>query len=158
MSKTINLTQDKVATVDDGDYEWLNKWKWYYSNVGYACRDIRINGKRTCVLMHRLINSTPMGMETDHINCNGLDNRRCNLRSCNKSQNQMNREKAINRSSGEKGVYWKDSRKKWTAKIMINYKEFYLGDYKNIEDAINAYNKKALELFGEFTYKKELTK
>src|SRR3990167_10859282 len=79
--KRIKLTQGKFAIVDNEDFEWLNQWKWHYNNSdGYAYRTKvfrRINGKqpKEHISIHRLINKTPKGMETDHINHNRLDNR-----------------------------------------------------------------------------------
>jgi len=72
--KRIKLTQEKVALVDDADFEFLNQWKWFYHQTGYA--------KSCHRYMHRLINKTPKGFHTDHINRNKLDNRKSNLRYC----------------------------------------------------------------------------
>jgi hypothetical protein len=88
MTKMIPLTQGKFALVDDEDFEWLNQYKWRLRN-GYAGRDSSILlGPRRNILMHREVAGTPEGLFTDHANGNKLDNRRCNLRICNKSQNR----------------------------------------------------------------------
>ena len=150
--KEIELTQGKVAIVDDEDYEWLSRWKWYYGN-GYAVRhSTRFLGRKH-IFMHREILGTPDGMETDHINRDCLDNRRENLRACNGSQNRMNTSIPITNKSGYKGVVWNASRKKWQAQIGINYRRKYLGLYNTASAASDAYNKAALELFGEFVQK-----
>ena len=148
--KTIELTQGKVTIVDDDDFERLNQWKWRYNTNGYAIRSIsRKPGKRT-IRMHREIIGTPDGMETDHINCNKLDNRKENLRFCNRSQNEANRFKYNNNTSGRKGICWNKDRQKWVAQIQVNGKGVYLGRFTDIEDAAKAYEKAATEYFGEF--------
>lgn len=153
--KTIILTKGKFATVDDEDYNFLNQWKWHYQNAGYACRAEWIgiiNGieKSKCILMHRIILNTPSDKHTDHINGNRLDNRRCNLRICNRKENQRNQLKQKNTSSKYKGVYWDKTKNKWFAGIKINRKTKYLGRWKNEEQAAWAYNKAAKKYFGEF--------
>lgn len=82
----------KFVLVDDQDYEYLNRWKWFLNNHGYVARNMyttdhegRIKHKNE--RMHRIIMQTPVGMETDHINGNKIDNRRENLRICTRSQN-----------------------------------------------------------------------
>jgi len=96
--------------VDDEDYEYINRWKWYIfkgTNTFYATRTLpRVNGKHLNINMHRVILQTPDGMYVDHINGNGLDNRGVNLRNCTRSQNQHNRGKSRNNTSGYKGVSW----------------------------------------------------
>ena len=94
--KEIKLTQGKVALVDDRDYEALNCFKWYVTNPiktrSYAVRSQQISPNvREKLRMHRVILQTPHGLLTDHINGNGLDNRRENLRIVTSSQNSMNR-------------------------------------------------------------------
>lgn len=154
--KEIPLTQGKVALVDAEDYDWLNQWKWYASKQKngsfYAMRRIKENGKRFPVLMHRIIIKTPKNMETDHINRNGLDNRKYNLRICTNSQNQMNRGKPKNNKSGYKGVYWNKKDKRWRAEIMVNQHLNFLGNFSMKEDAALAYNKAAIKHYGEFAY------
>jgi hypothetical protein len=153
--KEIKLTQDKVTIVDDSDYEWLSRHKWLCDNIGYAARDTYGEGKRKRVFMHRVIMETPDDMETDHINRNKLDNRRVNLRTCTRSQNVANTGIRRDNTSGRKGVSWDKSENKWRATININNKYIQIGRYKNIDDASEAYNKKAIELFGEFAYREE---
>lgn len=152
--KEIKLTQGKFALVDDEDFEWLNQWKWHVikgkSGMLYAERSIRNNGKRINFLMHREIIKTPKGMNTDHENRNGLDNRRDNLRYCTKSQNAMNTEKNKDNKSGYKGVGWHKLSQKWRARITVKGKEKYLGLFDAPQEAAIIYNKKAIELFGEF--------
>ena len=87
MTKIIALTQGKVALVDDEDFEWLNHWKWHAVNFRgayYAARAPRKNeaATPTNIYMHRLIAGIDTGLETHHLNSDGLDNRRSNIRVC----------------------------------------------------------------------------
>jgi hypothetical protein len=153
--KEIILPNNKVALVDDDDYEYINQWKWHCNTDGYAVRNIWIRNeanKKVCrgISMHRTIAKTPKGMETDHINHQILDNRRSNLRICTNSQNHINLKKTNNKTSGVRGVSWGKKEKHWRAQIELNGKKYYLGIFNNIEDAAVAYKSKAIELFGEF--------
>jgi hypothetical protein len=103
--------------------------------------------------MHRLILNTPDDMEVDHINLNGLDNRRCNIRNCTRSQNVENTSVRRDNNSGKKGVGWKKSNQKWIARINQNGKHIHIGCYDNLDEAADAYYKKSVELFGEFAYR-----
>lgn len=150
MSKEIKLTRNKVAIVDDEDYEELNKVKWYCSPQGYAVRSIIIDNKKLRLQMHRIINKTPDTHDTDHINGNKLDNRKCNLRTVTVLENRQNSFKYSNNKSGYKGVWFHKYRKKWVAEIKINKEKCYIGIYKNINDVARAYNEYALKYFGEF--------
>lgn len=141
--KKIKLTKNNFAIVDDEDFDYLNQWKWFLSDGGYAHRNKHIRlglNKYTCkrIRMHRLINQTPNGFITDHINRNKLDNRKCNLRTANKSINSINRGKPVNNKSGTKGVYWDSWSKKWRAELVLNSKKITLGRYLSITDAIIA--------------------
>lgn len=149
MVKEISLTEDKVAFVDDEDYPLVSQYKWYVSGSHsnwYAIRNNRLKS----LIMHRLILNIPKDFECDHINGNGLDNRRCNLRIVTKAQNQMNRRKSQSCSSNFKGVTWYKSRNKWIVTITINQKQIYLGRYVNEIDAAKAYDEAAKRLFGEY--------
>ncbi len=148
--KTIELTQEKVAIVDDEDYEHLNQFKWYFHNVGYAARTIYNNGKQGIVLMHRLINDTLEGLDTDHINHIKLDNRKDNLRTVTRSENQHNRLKNKKGSSIYKGVCWYGALNKWSAYIRVNGNKIHLGYSDNEKDMAIAYNKAAIKYHGGF--------
>lgn len=151
--KKIKLTQGKYALVDDSDFEFLNQWKWYLSDSGYAIRTkyVRLGlNKYTSknIRMHRLINNTPEGVSTDHINRNRLDNKRENLRNVTKSQNAINSKIKENNKSGITGVYWDKFTKKWRAEIKFNYKKISLGRFVNIKDAILARKKGEIKYHG----------
>ena len=91
------------------------------------------------------------GLEVDHINHNGLDNRRCNLRVCTRQQNQMNK-RAMKGSSKFKGVFWHSHAKKWGACITLQGRNKYIGVFISEIDAARAYDRYAAEHFGEFAY------
>ena len=104
--------------------------------------------------MHRLITNAPKGLMVDHINHNGLDNRRKNLRLCTVSQNNRNRRPITrpNKGSKYKGVTFDKKRNLFKAEIQHNKKKYFLGRFKSQIKAAQAYDKKARELFGEFAY------
>jgi hypothetical protein len=153
--KEIQLTQGKVALVDDEDYEYLNQWKWYANKLGnkfYAVRNLRINKKYVgSILMHRLVANNNSKMHTDHCNGDSLDNRKENLRICNASENLMNQKKHLNNKSGYKGVgKYNNNKSKFRSQISCNGKFIHLGYYKTKEDAAKAYNAAAIKYHGEF--------
>jgi len=143
----IPLTQNAHATVDTEDLGLLDEYRWRLAKrlqLRYARRDV---GGKT-VYMHRVIMNAPAGMQIDHINGNGLDNRKANLRLCNHTQNQRNARKRKRASSRFKGVNWHCNG--WVARICVNRKRINLGRYKVESEAAQAYDAKAVELFGEF--------
>lgn len=152
--KKIPLTQGKYALVDDTDYELLKQHTWFvhkglYSH--YAVRNEKDDiGKFRFVWMHREIMQTPDGFLTDHIDGNGLNNQRTNLRVCTAQQNQHNRAPHKNCSSKYKGVSWKNSGKKWVVRIHHNYQSKHVGVFADEIEAARAYDKAAKEAFGEF--------
>lgn len=149
--KEIKLTQGKVAIVDDEDYEELSKHKWFYSTHGYAVRNSSwVNGKRTMIWMHRVINKTPDGFDTDHIDGNKIDNRKGNIRTVTRQQNIFNSCSTPNTSSRYKGVYYQIDCKKWRAQIRFLGRIVYLGLFKSEAYAAMVYNNFAKEYFGEY--------
>lgn len=156
--KKIKLTQNQYALVDEEDFDFINQFRWqaiYKPNSNYFIAtkaDKRINGKQRHTYMHRLIMNAPTGLDIDHINHDGLDNRKCNLRLCTKKENRMNIKKKESRW-GYKGIDFRDSNKnKWIAQIKFNKKSIYIGCYPDKISAAKAYDEKAKELFGEFAH------
>jgi len=163
--KKIKLTQGKETLVDDDDYEMLNEHKWHAAKAGnkyYAVRSLstQSDGTRKRLKMHRAIIKPTDELEIDHRNGNTLDNRKENLRECTHQQNQANRRLGKDNTSGYKGVSYKkrnkdminEHSKPWEVRIRYNGKRLYLGAYKTKEEAALAYNKKAIELYGEYAY------
>lgn len=159
--KKIKLTQGKVALVDNEDYEFLNQYNWKAkktrTDIYYADTNIgQENGKQTSLLIHRLILQKELEknpkLEVDHINHNGLDNQKHNLRLVTRSQNQMNNRHRKNNSSEYRGVSFHKKSNKWQARICLNKTKIHLGLYDNEIDAADAYNKAAIELFKEYGY------
>jgi hypothetical protein len=146
--KLIKLSNGKNVKVDDEDYASLSKYKWHYSG-GYAVRWIK-KGTVGDILMHREIISTPKGAETDHIDHDGLNNCKNNLRICNNHENQANANLRSDNTSGFKGVNFKKSSNKWQANIRNMGIKIFIGLYLTSEEAALAYDKKAKVLFGSF--------
>ena len=154
--KKIALTQNKFALVDDDNYDWLNRRRWYahhgQGDVFYAIRHTpRINGKRETVWMHRLIlGLVARDEQVDHRDRNGINNQRANLRICTRSQNNQNGRKRKGSHSQYKGVYWHRRNRRWCAQIGINGRIIYLGSFHSEREAALAYNEAALKCFREF--------
>ncbi|MHC4799928.1 MAG: AP2 domain-containing protein, partial [Planctomycetota bacterium] len=160
-AKLLPLSQNKFAIVDADDYERLNKYKWCLSkapHTNYALTRLKARpvkpkrAKRKAILMHRFILNAPRHLVVDHINHNGLDNRKSNLRLCTRAQNCYNSRSFNNKSSRYKGVSWDKQRKRFVAYIRCNGKCYNLGRFKSETEAARAYDKKAKELFGEYAY------
>ncbi len=146
----IPLTRGYFAIVDADDYERLNQYKWHVkvkSNGHYA---YRTQGRKK-IAMHRQILNAPPDMYCDHINHNGLDNRKANLRLCTPQQNAYNR-KPLDRTSRYKGVFWNSEMRKWRTEIKHNSQTIFIGYFDYEADAAIAYDDWAAELFGEFAY------
>lgn len=158
--KEIKIFNTNIITlVDDEDFEWLNQFKWRILNgpkTSYARTEEKEGKKWFTKLMHKMIMKTPNNMQTDHIDHNGLNNQKNNLRIVTRSQNRMNSLKYNNSSSKFKGVLWHKRDTIWEAYIRKDKKQIYLGRFSNEEDAAVAYNKKATELFGEYAYLNEV--
>lgn len=136
--KYIELTQGMRAMVDDGDFVELSKHRWYY-HKGYAVRNVWSDGKQHTVFMHRLINHTPSGLDTDHINRNKLDNQKHNLRSCDRTTNVNNTGARRTSKSGIKGIYWHTNEKRWRAQKTVGGRKYFIGRFNSSEEAEIAY-------------------
>ncbi len=152
--REINLTGGKVAIVDDQDLEWLSRWKWYCDKDGYAVRRRSDKGVYRSTFMHRVIMQTPADLQTDHINGDRLDNRRCNLRVCTNMENQQNIRKRNPRGgmrpSQYKGVSWDKRKGKWRVVITVNGRPTHMGSFAQEEAAAKAYDDAAKQFFGDF--------
>lgn len=157
MSETreIPLTQGKVALVDAADYDFLMQWSWCADfnkkfKLWRAVRGVRINGKSRKIYMHVALLNPPKGFEPDHIDCDGLNNRRSNLRLATHQQNLCNKGRQANNTSGHKGVSWHKLAQKWRAEIAVHGRHIYLGLFSDKESAAKAYADAATKHHGEF--------
>ena len=147
--KKIKLTRGKFAIVDSEDFEWLNQWKWHAGKGGkYAAR--KIYPSERVIYMHRLLMNTPENMETDHVNGNGLDNRKKNLRVCTGAENRMNHKLLSTNKSGFNGVSWNKDIRKWSVCISVKAKTIHGGEFKDIIEAAKKYNELAKKYFGKY--------
>lgn len=140
---------NKVTFIDDADLELVSIYKWNLATCDSKTYAYTWTNKMNLYLHRYLLGLTKYGY-VDHIDRNGLNNQRNNLRLCSASQNGANQVKKRKSSSQYKGVYWDKKREKWIAGIGFRNKELYLGGFNLEIDAAKAYDKKAKELFGEF--------
>jgi hypothetical protein len=134
--------------VDDCDEPLSLSHRWTASKIGstrYAMT--AIDGKTT--YLHRLIMDARKGQEVDHIDGNGLNNTRDNLRIVTHKQNLANQKLSAANTSGFKGVSWNKARGAWEAHIKYDQRKRFLGNFADKADAARAYNVKAAEVFGE---------
>ena len=160
MNKIFFTNKDKqivgFSVVDKEDYVWLSKWKWS-TNGGYACRRRYSKTKSKLVTVYmateimKYNNIWQNGKEIDHINCDKLDNRKCNLRMVTRYQNQLNKPIRKDSGSGYKGVYFTSNKTNpWMAYIYVEGKRVYLGYHKTDISAAKEYDKASEKYHGEF--------
>lgn len=157
--KEIQLTQGYVALVDDADYDFLMQWKWHANrnkNKVYAMRAIHKDGKTKLYGMHRqILGLTDPSICGDHLDGDGLNNQRHNLRACTSQENVRN-SKSRGGTSRYKGVSWYPRRNKWVAYITGGGKRKTIGYFGSEQEAAMAYNKYAPVYHGEFAALNEI--
>jgi hypothetical protein len=146
--KVVPVAGGHEALVDDEDYELVAQHRWRLAKGGYARTWMpMIRGRRASVSMHRLLVPAQV---VDHVNGNGLDNRRGNLRPATPAENARNRRKLCAATSQYRGVSWNERRGAWKSSVYHAGRRYFLGYFTNELDAAEAYQEKAKELFGEF--------
>ncbi|MHC4636896.1 MAG: HNH endonuclease [Planctomycetota bacterium] len=152
--RRIPLSRDKFAIVDPEDFDKLIKYKWNFCDhkgLRYAKRWQKRKPRGTNIPMHRQIIGVPDGMCVDHINHNGLDNRKANLRIATHAQNTRNRIKTRRKCSSKYiGVHWVKHAKKFQARITAENKRINLGYFSDETQAAKAYDKAAKILHDPF--------
>lgn len=138
--------------IDMVDLHLVAKNAWSINPAGYAHGKRVIDGKKTTVLMHREILGLVRGDKriVDHINGIKHDNRRSNLRLCTTAENQRNRGKNSNNTSGFKGAHWNTATGRWKSAIRVDRKDVFLGYFDTPEEAHKAYCAAAAKYHGEF--------
>ena len=110
---------------------------------GFPCRP----------LLHRVVMGiTDRRVQIDHVNRNGLDCRKSNLRISTQQENVFNTRPHKDSTSKYKGVFWYSSARKWRAVIVPSGKQMHLGTFSSEIDAAITYDNAAMEVFGEFAY------
>lgn len=157
--REIPLTRGYVALVDEEDYERVAAFKWYVSmptgrgRSAYAHRMIRraSDGARAPLPMHRFILNAPDGLLVDHVDGNGLNNTRANIRLCTYAQNAFNTRPRKNKATSKyRGVCWKKDANLWMVQIHANKKKERVLYFKTEVEAARAYDALAIRLHGAF--------
>ena len=155
----VPLTQGYTAIIDAEDVKLVEQYNWH-SWVAkredgtvkkvYAVRNINYDDKRILIQMHRVLFAVPEGYEVDHEDCDGLNNRKYNLRISTHQQNTRNQKLSIANKTGYKGVVWNPNHGKYTASIRNKGKKYHLGSFDTKEKAAKAYAEASKKYHGEF--------
>ena len=156
--KIIKLTKGYETMVDDEDFEFLNQWKWhalkFKGGIVYATRTSntfeRQKGFPKNIYLHRCLLNYPKNFHIDHVDNNGLNNTRVNLRLVTHSQNQQNAKLSVKSTSKYKGVYYHKKNKRYAARIGFNHRQIHLGNFLTAIEAAKTYNKAAVKYFGSY--------
>lgn len=154
----IPLTQDRVARVSPCDADLLDA-NWYAkldrSGICYAVRNAP-RPEKGAIRMHRVVLARKLGREllpteeVDHIDGDGLNNVRGNLRLATHAQNMRNSRKRSFGVSPYKGIYFHRQNQRWRAEIKADGKRYHLGCFDTPEEAYAAYCEAATKLHGKF--------
>ena len=154
LMKKIPLTQGHFALIDNMDWELLSKYKWIAQKHSRSETLLYVTTviKDKVIRMHRLVTRAKQGEIVDHINGDGLDNRRKNLRFCTFSQNSANARLSKRNKTGFKGVCFMPKYQLYLAQMAGEY----LGLFKDPVEAAIAYNIKAKKKYGKFAYQNKI--
>lgn len=151
----LRLPSGHTALIDAADLPYVSQFKWHVLKAPHTVY-VQTHGSpangRSRTYLHRLLLAAEPGQQVDHRNRNGLDNRRCNLRLCTRSQNLANQQPQINNSSGYRGVSLHDNNgtNPWRARLCVEGKAYHLGYFADAWEAAQAYNAAARDIWGEF--------
>lgn len=145
----IPLENGGYVIVDREDYVRLAQSRWRRVDRGAVSYAVRVG---TTEYLHRDVVSARGAVIVDHVNRDGLDNRRVNLRLTNKQGNSANRGLQKNNTSGFRGVRKQSRANTWTAEIQVDGCRRYLGSFRTAAEAAHAYDAAAAEAFGEFAF------
>ena len=167
-SKSKHFPGKHTITIDTEDWDKVKEYRWsikgsstqtypyaitFIPRPGGGHRESKDGYRRHwsvgLLLHHLIIGKPPKGMVVDHVQHDGLDNRKENLRIVTFQQNHWNRKGQRNSSSNYKGVSLQKTSKKWMSQLWTNGKRIYIGSFSCEHEAALAYNKKAVELWGE---------
>ena len=141
-----------LVMVDDEDFDFLNQIHWQVDAFKCVGCHTKKDGKKSNILMHRMIMKPPKGVEIDHIDGNRLNNQKSNLRFATSSQNKINRGARKDNKSGYKGVSWHKQRNCWAVRLMINGKYQHLGLFQDKHKAAQVYNDNASKYYGSYAW------
>ena len=153
--REIELTQDQVALVDDDDFEWVTAWKWHAHRnrktfyVEWKRKKNDILGIHNVIWEHHF-GPVPEGYTVDHIDNDGLNNQKLNLRLATATQQHQNQRIKSDNTSGYKGVSFHRTEQKWQARITINHKRVFLGYFSDPAEAAQARDRAVIEHYGDF--------
>lgn len=144
----------RTFLIDAADYEWVSRYRWHSSGRRRNYVATRVPGTGERIKLHRLLLGAPAGREGDHIDGDGLNNTRANLRIATSSENNANRKRGRRSFSGFRGVYFIQQdyplARPWRAQISIGNKSRFLGYFGSAEAAAAAYDAAARKAFGQF--------
>jgi hypothetical protein len=147
----IPLTRGEYAFVDAEDAKLVDGRNWHLvatKGKQYAATVTPTPTNRLAkTYMHRMVAYAAKGLEVDHINNNGLDNRRDNLRVLTQTKNKQNRSRQKNNVSGHSGVFWSDHHGKWVAEVQSLGKKLFIGAFNDVESASHAVAIKKAEIY-----------
>lgn len=149
----VPLTRGKVAIIDRTDAPLVAPYRWTaicYDGRWYARRSRRVSEGQGEVFLHQQLFPVLPGWTVDHVDGDGLNCRRENLRQANHSENQCNKPAYRTNKSGYKGVDWDSHHGKWRAQIAKDGRHYHLGRFDTAEEAARAYDAAARRLHGAF--------
>lgn len=149
--KEIELTQGKVALVDDADFERVSAFKWYaYQSLRVPSLWYATRGGKDRLSLHRFILPTPKGFVVDHIDGDGLNCQRKNLRACTVKENMRNQRPHRDSTSPYKGIWRIAGAATWAVQIWNGRKRNYVGSFRDPAEAAKVYDFVARQVFGPF--------